>query len=119
MPGKPPQQQQLKEAQAQLAKQEAQIARLIDIALQGGELTGKYLEERLRKLEADKQRAEELVLKLQSQAAHAALPPQPRELPLLWPQLNTRQQHELANIFIDKILLDASGMRIYWQYHLR
>ena len=119
VPGKPPQQQQLKEAQAQLAKQEAQIARLIDIALQGGELTGKYLEERLRKLETDKQCAEELVLKLQSQAAQTALPPQPRDLPLLWSHLNTRQQHELANIFIDRILLDASGMSIYWKYRLR
>ena len=119
VPGQPTCQQEIKQAQARLAAIEEQIARLIDMALQGGELTGKYLEKRLCGLEIEKNQAKRAILKLQSQSNQHVLPPQPKDLPRLWEQLNTGQRHEIAKIFIKKVLLDERGLSIYWQYNLQ
>ncbi len=108
----------LKEAQAKEAVAAEQIQRLPGLALSGGELTAQYLEQRLAELEHCRRQAQLEQQELRRRASLQPLPPQPRELPQIWPRLSLPQRRQIAGLLISRLSLDDQGLSVSWRYRL-
>lgn len=107
----------IRELKIQLASCREQIDRLIELAMNSGELTGKYLEEKLAEIESQKTDLERRILRLETDGENTVQAKQAVDMISDWPKLNTMQKQELAAYFIERVNIDQEGLTIKWQHN--
>ncbi len=107
-----------KELQAELISIKEQREQILDLALNGGELSRKYLEDRLRALQQQEQAIGNMISS--SQQKHSGQRDNPlSRIEQIWPTISVVQKQALAAQMITDITLGEQGLTLTWKHRLK
>lgn len=91
------------------------IRRLIDLAAESGEITSRYLDEKVRQMEKERRQLEESLHPLQ-ESRPQDVAKEVQDIETTWDSLDLVGKNRIAELLISRILLFPDHMNIEWKY---